>query len=424
MRDWARAGVVAGARGMARWRPAAWRTRTRAGAGAPRIVLVRPDHVGDVLLSTPAIAALRAALPTAHLTALVGPWAADVLVGNPHLDAVHTVMFPGFARDRGALGWHAYTAMWREAQHVRAGRYDAAVILRPDFWWGAAMLALADVPVRVGFDVWPGNQGLTHWVDAPRAREHAVRRSLRLVEAAAWALAATTALDGDAEDMTAEQAPLVFQVGEADRQWADGWLARHGLLDEGLGPILAHPGSGALIKLWPPVLWGRALEQLAGETGAPLVVAGSRGEAALVAEVARTIGGTARVHTFAEDVSLGRYAALLERARLVLGVDSGPLHLAAALGRPSVRLHGPSDAAVFGPWGMAGLHGVVASHLPCAPCGRLDYKAEELNAHPCMRLLTPAAVVAMARDVLAAAEGGPEQVHPILHRGSVENTAW
>jgi ADP-heptose:LPS heptosyltransferase len=123
------------------------------------------------------------------------------------------------------------------------------------------------------------------------------------------------------------------------------------------------------------------------------------------------------VHVFplVENMSLARYAALLARARLVLGVDSGPLHLAAAVGTPSVRLHGPSDPRVFGPWGAPELHRVVASDLPCAPCGRLDYAPAELARHPCLRLIAPESVLDAARLVLAAHAARPPVVSDPEH---------
>jgi ADP-heptose:LPS heptosyltransferase len=102
----------------------------------------------------------------------------------------------------------------------------------------------------------------------------------------------------------------------------------------------------------------------------------------------------------AEDQPIGMLAALFERARLVLGVDSGPLHLATAVGTPTVRLYGPTSAAIFGPWGPSSAHVALTSELACAPCGRLDYRPDELAAHPCVRLIAPAAVISAAQTVL------------------------
>jgi ADP-heptose:LPS heptosyltransferase len=396
MRTWMRAGVTASAGWLARALP----PPVRAPTTAPRIALLRPDHLGDVLLTTPAIAALRAALPTAHLVALVGPWAAEALAHNPHLDAVETVSFPGFAREATARRpWQPYMRLVREARRLRAQRFDAAVNLRPDFWWGAALLALAGVPLRVGYDLPPGRHALTHRVPFPDQPEHAARGALRLVAATARALGAS---QPDAMTWESEAAPLHLNLTAADRAWAAAWLADHGIAADA-APIILHPGAGAAVKLWPAALWARTLAALAHETRAPVVVAGASAEAPLVTAVLDALDTDISAHAFVEDVPLGRYAALLARARLVLGVDSGPLHLAVAVGAPSVRLYGPTDPAIFGPWGPSALHAVVASDLPCAPCGRLDYPPADLALHPCVRLLIPQQVLVAAHRVLAAA---------------------
>ena len=92
------------------------------------------------------------------------------------------------------------------------------------------------------------------------------------------------------------------------------------------------------------------------------------------------------------DATVGQLAALLKRAQIVLGVDSGPLHLAVAQGTPTLQLFGPTDPRIFGPWGEPAQHVVLASTqrcptCPAIPCGRLDFRSDELEAHPCVRLI-------------------------------------
>ena len=93
------------------------------------------------------------------------------------------------------------------------------------------------------------------------------------------------------------------------------------------------------------------------------------------------------------DATVGQLAALLGRAQLVLAVDNGPAHIAVAQGTPTVELFGPTDYRIFGPWGIAEKHVVLASTVRCPtctaiPCGRLDFSPEELAAHPCVRLIS------------------------------------
>src|SRR5688572_7575462 len=117
----------------------------------PRILLIRPDHLGDVLLATPAEAVLRAALPQAQIDWLVGPWSAEIArrAGGP--GDVLTVDFPGFTRRPKASVAEPYLQLIREAARLRARHYDAALILRPDHWWGAMLAAAAGIPRRFGF---------------------------------------------------------------------------------------------------------------------------------------------------------------------------------------------------------------------------------------------------------------------------------
>ena len=117
---------------------------------SPRILLIRPDHLGDMLFVTPALRLLRAQLPAAHLTALVGPWAKVVLANNPHLDDIQTLDFPGFTRSAKASPLAPYRYLWFAARRLRAQHFDTAVILRFDHWWGALLAALAGVPRRTG----------------------------------------------------------------------------------------------------------------------------------------------------------------------------------------------------------------------------------------------------------------------------------
>ena len=93
------------------------------------------------------------------------------------------------------------------------------------------------------------------------------------------------------------------------------------------------------------------------------------------------------------DMTVGQLAALLQRAMLALGVDNGPMHLAVAQGTPTLQIFGPTDPRIFGPWGKPEQHIVIASThrcptCPVIPCERLDFRPNELPAHPCVRLVS------------------------------------
>jgi ADP-heptose:LPS heptosyltransferase len=135
---------------------------------------------------------------------------------------------------------------------------------------------------------------------------------------------------------------------------------------------------------------------------ARILLTGSPGERALVEEVARGIPEGA---TLVTNASIGQLAALLERATIVLTVDNGPGHIAVAQDTPSVHLFGPTDPRIFGPWGSPARHIVLASTqrcptCPAIPCGRLDWAAEDLPEHPCVRVIAEQRVLTAANKLL------------------------
>jgi lipopolysaccharide heptosyltransferase II len=387
--------------------------RTKPG-GIRRVLLIRPDHLGDLLFTTPALAELRRALPDAHITCLVGPWFREIVERNPHVDEVQTCAFPGFRRERqGAL--EPYRLLLRQAQTLRAQRYDLALVLRPDFWWGAWLIYLAGIPLRLGYAGDLQTPFLTSALPL-RVGEHAVRQNLRLVRPAGL-LAARAARKDQRVDTFAEaqaahlehdtsepgQPPLEFAPTDEERAWVRERLAE-GSMSAGDRFILIHPGTGAPVKLWEAVSWARVADALLRAYGTRVVLTGSEGERAQVEDICAQMQQPAL--TLIGETDLGKLAALLARADLVLGVDNGPLHLATAQGTPTVRLYGPTDARVFGPWGDARLHKIVQAKQPCAgcpaiPCGRLDWSPAELAAHPCVRSLAVEEVLAAAETLLA-----------------------
>jgi len=213
--------------------------------------------------------------------------------------------------------------------------------------------------------------------------EHAVARNLRLAGA----------LLGQVPALQPAAHPLAFPVTPADREAAAQVLATVG----GRRPyVVIHPGAGAAVKLWEPASWAVVARGL-HERGATVLVTGGPGEEALTAAVVAAAGGVAV--DLGGRTSFGVLAGLLAQADLVLGPDSGPLHLAVAVGTPTIHLFGPADPVLFGPWGDPARHVVLSSSWACAPCGRLDWP--DLPAHGCVRDIPPARVLAQALAMLS-----------------------
>jgi ADP-heptose:LPS heptosyltransferase len=357
----------------------------RSGPGRPRLLLIRPDHLGDALLAAPAGLALRRALPDARIEWLVGPWSAEVVARATAADAILTCEFPGFTRRPKGSPWAPYAELVRQARRLRDRDYDAALVLRPDHWWGAMLAAAAGIRERLGYAVAECRPFLT--AALPPAAIHASEQSLGLARLAATRFGAEVAAGGDQPR---------FAIDAAERAWAAA-LAARASTRPGAPLVAIHPGSGAAVKNWLPERWRAVASEIAATTEAVLVLTGGAAEGPFLEEVAR--GLVPRPITLAGQTSLGQLAALFERCALVLGGDSGPLHLAAAVGSPTVRLYGPTDPAVFGPRGDPGRQRVLQAGLPCQPCGNIV-------APPCGAQSTPACLRVIGVEQVTAAAWG------------------
>lgn len=339
-----------------------------------RVLVIKPDHLGDVLLLTPTLRALRQHVPHAHITLLVGPWSRVVVDHNPDIDAVVTCAFPGFTRQGKPSALEPYRVLLKTAWLLQAGRYDAALIARDDHWWGALLAALAAIPERIGYAVPTVAPFLSHAL--PHRREtHVGRQGLDLVEA----------LTGNA---LTDVPPLRAPVTAEDRAWAARWLEQQIGANQQI--VAIHPGTGGQAKLWLAARWAAVADAL-HERGMRVLLTGGPDEAAMVEEIAAqlitppiALNGTA---------SVAQLAAVYERCAAVLGVDSGPLHLATSVGTPTVALFGPSDPQRYRPWGDGQRHHVVRSGLWCSPCNDLQTCPRGTAPSECMALIGTAQVL-------------------------------
>ncbi|MBZ0277880.1 MAG: glycosyltransferase family 9 protein [Anaerolineae bacterium] len=350
-----------------------------------RILLIRPDHLGDMLLTTPAIHALRAARPDAEIHALVGPWSADAIAGYPEVNVVLTLAFPGFSRDPKDNWRSPYALALRAAGHLRRIGYSSAIIFRPDHWWGAMVARLAGIPERIGYDLPDTAPFLSD--AAPFQHQHAVLQNLRLVER--W----TGTLDS--------QNPVFrFPVDSLDQGYINGYLEEWGIQPKS-SVICIHPGSGTWVKRWQAEKWAKTADTLTEQLDAPVVFTGGGHEMPLVQQISDFMQHRACI--MVGDTRVGQLAALFSRARVVLGPDSGPLHLAAAVGAPTVALFGPADPVEFRPWGPPDKHYVLTSDIGCRPCRVLDWGDDDPANHPCVQDITFARVLDAARRAAKSA---------------------
>jgi lipopolysaccharide heptosyltransferase II len=349
------------------------------------ILLIRPDHLGDLLFTIPALRWLREAFPQARITYLVGPWSRDVIESNPHVDEIVPCPFPGFTRQKKRSFLEPYVILLQYARLLRRRNFDLALVLRFDHWWGALLAYLAGIPRRVGYDIAEVRPFLTNIAPYSSGR-HEVEQNLALVERVSGC------------KWQAGSWPLEFHLTAEDEKFAERYVARCGLEDDDL-LVDIHPGAGAPVKLWRDEGWAQVADTLTKQYRAKVILTGSAEESLLCRAIVDKM--TTQPIVAAGETSLGGLAAIMARCRLVLGVDSGPLHLAVAVGTPTVHLFGPVDSRAFGPWGDPARHIVVTSEMDCIPCNRLDYAPAELHQHPCVRNITLEQVLEAVERLIA-----------------------
>ena len=430
-------------------------------SASPRVLVILPGHLGDLIMATPALAWLRANLGDATITVLAGPWGRDVADHCPHVDAVEICRFPAFDRTtasslpsgQGGRGFHITLPapvarirdiatrairMWRADRLLRLtadrlrGRFDAAIIGSTDFGWGAALVALAGIPVRVGTATPDATAFLTHTIPMdhvpigawtrglPRRNTAAVLLDLIDVSTAALrpvssssAIRMPTARkwrDAPSSELRLRYDPSNAEVAEADHAWSSlnghqeiprpeanssgtsGVEGPHTRRENAIQELVVlHPVPGAAVKRWSPDRWATVIDRIHATYPARVILTGTASDRPEIEAIIRACTAPVRPLSFAGMVRFGALGAFLPRARLMMGPDSGAIHLAAAQRVPTLRLFGPTDAAVWGAW-------TGIDPLPIPPTGRLLRDIQDVPVvhvssaracAPCHRLSLP-----------------------------------
>jgi len=348
-----------------------------------RVLVIKLRHHGDVLLASPVFSALKRAAPHAEIDGLVYLATAPMLAGHPAIATLHTI--DRGARKRGLLGWFAgELRLWRA---LRARRYDLVVHLT-DHRRGPWLTRLTGARYSVAPEG-PGRwwrASFTHRYLFPRATlRHTVETNLDAVRRLGlWP--------------ADEDKALIFVPGAEARARVDALLGAHGLARGRF--IVVHPGSRWLFKCWPAPSTAALLDRLAA-SGFALVLTGAPDPAEHALIGAIRAATRAPVVDFGGTLTLSELGALIDAARLFIGVDSAPMHIAAAMGTPVLALFGPSGENEWGPWRVP--HRVVASTAhPCRPCGNNGCGGS--NHSDCLLTLPEARVAAAVAELLAATE--------------------
>jgi lipopolysaccharide heptosyltransferase I len=306
---------------------------------APRIAIIKLSSLGDVLHALPVARALRRALPGAHLTWVVEAREYAILRDHPDLDSV----VPVDTRLWRRLVWRPSGArevlskVGRLRERIRRASFDVAIDLQGLLKSGL-LTAYTGAPVRIGFSAgrcrerWNALFTNRH-VTPPLSARHVVEQYL--------ALLAPLGID---------PGPVEFHVPVPA---AAGRRMEELLVKEGVKPgdrlVAINPGAGRADKRWPVARFSALAERLASEAGARLLLLWGPDEAFMARDIALALPGHSAL--LAPPTDLGELTALLKRCRLMIANDTGPLHLAAALGTPALGLFGPTSAERNGPYG-------------------------------------------------------------------------
>ena len=332
-----------------------------------KVLVVRLRSIGDTVLATPSLFALKRFLPNARVDILVEDWVAPVLDNHPHVDNVITLERGGFV------------ARARIARELRATNYDVVYNLHGGTT--ATFLTRATgARHRVGFKSYQYGQLHNHQAPSPlllwqQPKTHSVEQQLALL---GWTGVPVT-------DRPRTQLGISPKAAEK----VNGLLNEAGLSEQNIA--LIHPAAAFATKQWAVENFARVVEFLA-ERGFTSVAIAAPNEQALLDQLRSETNGN--VATFA--LSLPEVTALAARSRLFVGNDSGIAHIAAAVGTPSVVVFGSSNIAHWRPWNSAPAE-VVFEEMPCQPCH--GYFCEQFAQPECI-LRVPVTRVTAAIDRL------------------------
>jgi heptosyltransferase-2 len=355
-----------------------------------RVVVRGANWVGDAVMTVPALRELRRILPRAHITLDTRAWAQGIFDGADFIDALLT-------DDETTRGVRSF---FRQVRQWRARRFDLAVLF-PNSIESALVAFAARVPARIGYATQSRGEFLTHPLDVPawRNTRHEVFYYLNVVAELERTLvdasqfAARTSQDGAHGSHSDERAPqFALEVSDARRAEARALLERRGA-DLSRPLVALCPGStNSRAKRWHSERFAALADRLIEEAGASVLLIGAREELNVTNEVLSQMRHDAVVLT--GETSLAETMAVLSLVRLLVTNDTGPAHLASALGRPTLVIFGPTNPMTTRPFSP--MAEIVRRPPDCAPCMLRDCPID----HRCMTAITTDEVFARALALL------------------------
>ena len=340
-----------------------------------RILVIRLDLIGDLVLSLTAVRALKRTYPTAEIDLLALPSSAQVALCDSDLSHIITYDPNVWRRPQALLRPKNWRAARMVVRQLRERHYDIAVSLFGD--WAAILAMLSGARQRVGFgrESYPGfltdNVPGRHW-DA-HDHKHEVDYCLQLAQATGATI------------NEADRVPQLF-VGEQARKDVERLLLAESVSVD-MPLIVCHVSSNnGQSKRWPIPYWATLIDRLSREHVAQVVFSGAPDDLPLIESVTGRMREQAA--NLAGKTTLPQLAALMQRADLLITGDSGPMHIAAAVGTPLIAIHGPTDPALSGP--VSPYATILRSDIWCSPCYQAKDSADcRFYTTQCMKNVTP-----------------------------------
>lgn len=342
----------------------------------PEKILVRATNwVGDLVMTTPALAAIRKNFPDAGITVLIRPPLQEILEGSPAVDDF--ILY-----DKKVYG--GATGLARLGRELRKRKFDRAILLQNAF--EAALVAfLAKIPRRMGYKTDGRGLLLTDGVKISHdtKEKHQVHYYLDLLKALGM--------------KTDGIMPRLYLV-KKDSEYSASLLKKNGIDPKGT-IIGINPGAQyGIAKRWHPERFGFVADRLVREHGADVIIFGGPGDISTAGAVQASMKEKAL--NLAGKTGLRGLMALVKRCRLFITNDSGPMHISAALGVPTLAVFGSTDHIATGPFGEG--HRIIREPVICSPCLK---RTCPLKHYQCMERVTPERVLKAAKEMLGGLIG-------------------
>ena len=333
------------------------------------LLIIKLRYIGDVLLATPTVRAIKAARPDVRVTMMVNRGTEDVLSGNPDIDEL-------IALDKGSLA-----AQSRLIAGLRHRRFDTVIDLT-DGDRSAFLSWTSGAPVRIGFndeDRWRGHY-YAQVVQSLSGVRHRIDRDLEALKPLGI--------------QAVSKAPQLWLTPEEENS-ADQLLDQLGV-QRSQSTVILQPGARYWFKAWPPERFAELADRLTSQYGCQVLIGGSDQDDDLAQQIRQM--AKSRSIIMAGRTTIKQFAAIAKKSALFVGSDSGAMHVATAVGTPVVALFGPSNPAEWGPRG--GAAEVIYKGLDCRTCFHPTCLRGEQN---CMQLITIDEVIMAAARLLGRA---------------------